>query len=235
MATGSSGSARSTSAASTKAAARSRDYRRSARGYCLARMSPRAHRCCCVRRHCLPTADDHSKFGRAAKSNSGRFAPGDRPCCAGSFAQARCSAGSNRSLAGRGRGRWRCLALPKCGYCQDAARNCCPLRSLWTDWSCPWLRADDPVLVGAGARSFRNCPNLLPHCRVDSRTGRWFACCCARQSCQPGRLLLRQHRLLRSLLRNRCFALHRNVRRLSRRSSCAPIHAKQPVRELCVP
>lgn len=240
----SSGLAKNTCAANTKAAASSRDYRKkvccyssakarksvhrwSNSGDCrcsLVRKTARARRCYYAHRCFLPRADDRSSRGHAAKWNLGRFARGDHSMDAESSAPAHWTDDSScQSLAARVRDQWRCLALPKYGHCQGAVRNYFPQRRSPTVSSLTVPRAAGSARARAAARSFRNLP--AHYCPADSRTARWSSRCCARWSCQPGRSF--QPRRSRVGLRN--------VRRYLLRSSCEPIHARQPEQEPCAP
>ena len=212
-------------AASTRAAVRSRDYRRSARYYAagahksvhrwsssgdcrsLARKNLPECRCCYAGRHCLPRGDDRSSRGHAVKLNSARSAWGDHPSYAESSARVRSlDDSSSLGLAAGGHGPWPCPALPRCGRCRRALDCCSLLRHSWSGCRSAWPKAAGSARGRAGARSFRNSP---ARCRGDSRTGRRLAYCRAHQSCQPGRWLLCSER----------------------RSSCARVDARQPVRE----
>lgn len=165
----------------------------------------KACRCFHASRYCLPKVGDRSSCAHVAKLNSRRFVP-----AASSSGPVHCA--PNRRLEARGHGLWCCLALPKCvNCCLHAARNYFPQSHSWAGSS-----PNAPMVAGsgqsrAGARSFRNLPqNSKGHSQRDPRTGRSFSCCYA-------------HRL-------RCL-----LSRSLRRSSCARILARLPVRELFAP
>ncbi len=194
---GSCGPARNRSAAknycavSKRAAARSRDFRRTANcraaaAHKNARCWKNSADCCCssarraakacsrrADRHFLPTADDRSS--RAPSSGPAhlltdwsRSPAADHSLCAASSEPAQ--AGWNcQTLAARARGRLRCLALPSCASCFPAAPRNCPA----LDYSSRVLNFALPTAAGlaqvrVAARSCWNCVahwNCLAHWR----------------------------------------------------------------------